>query len=165
MGYLGPQSQVSRAGLPPAALYSCRFGFRLGAPGGTCCRDGASLPSSHSPIQPSFLTCRIEFVILAVTPIADRRRQGDRREPRPGRSGCHQGPGSTFRSSPTTPSRAPDDGAPAAARRVCSGVDISYLDPDHHRVPGRADCVPRDLEQVRAEEEHYPGIGRGPNSQ
>jgi len=28
MDYLGPRSQVSRAGLPPAALYSCRFGSR-----------------------------------------------------------------------------------------------------------------------------------------
>src|SRR5262249_50534480 len=30
--YLGPRSLVSRAGLPPTALYSCRFGLRLGLP-------------------------------------------------------------------------------------------------------------------------------------
>src|SRR5262249_17378424 len=41
-----------------------------------------------------------ESVILTVTPIAGRGAEGDRREPRPGQSGCHRGPGSTFRSSP-----------------------------------------------------------------
>jgi hypothetical protein len=38
------------------------------------------------------------------------------------------------------------------------GIDIPYLNPDHHRVPGRAVRVPGDLEQSRAEEEHHPGI-------
>jgi len=41
------------------------------------------------------------------------------------------------------------------------GADIPYLDPDHHRAPGRAVTVPRDLEQSRAEEEHHTGILRG----
>src|SRR6266566_6095638 len=50
---------------------------------------------------------RAEFVILAVAPIAGPGREGDRREPRPGRSGCHRGPGSTSRSSPRAPVRAP----------------------------------------------------------
>jgi hypothetical protein len=49
----------------------------------------------------------IEFVIVAVTPIAGRGGEGDRRAPRPGRSGCHRGPGSTFRSSPRARLRAP----------------------------------------------------------
>ncbi len=40
------------------------------------------------------------------------------------------------------------------------GVHIAYLDPDHHRVPGRAGRVPGDLEQPLAEEEHQPGIIR-----
>ena len=43
---------------------------------------------------------RSEEVSLAVTPLAGRGGEGDRREPRPVRSGCHRGPGSTFRSSP-----------------------------------------------------------------
>src|SRR6266487_1688010 len=49
---------------------------------------------------------RAEFVILAVAPIAGPGGEGDRREPRPGRSGCHRGPGSTSRSSPRAPVRA-----------------------------------------------------------
>src|SRR5439155_22609403 len=63
-------------------------------------------------------TCRIEFVILAVTPIAGHGGKGDRREPRPGRSGCHRGPGSTVRSSPRAPLRM--TGTSAAASRACS---------------------------------------------
>jgi hypothetical protein len=38
------------------------------------------------------------------------------------------------------------------------GADIPDLDPDHHRVLGRAGRVPGDLEQSLAEEEHQPGI-------
>ena len=63
-------------------------------------------------------TCRIEFVILAVTPIAGHGGKVDRREPRPGRSGCHRGPGSTVRSSPRAPLRM--TGTSAAASRACS---------------------------------------------
>jgi hypothetical protein len=40
------------------------------------------------------------------------------------------------------------------------GVNIADLDPDHHRVPGRAGRVPGDLEQPLPEEEHQPGIIR-----
>ena len=40
------------------------------------------------------------------------------------------------------------------------GVNIADLDPDHHRVPGRAGSVPGDLEQPLPEEEHQPGIIR-----
>ena len=40
------------------------------------------------------------------------------------------------------------------------GANVPDLDPDHHRAPGRAGCVPGDLEQPLAEEEHQPGIVR-----
>ena len=40
-------------------------------------------------------------------------------------------------------------------------ADIPYLDPDHHRAPGRAGRVPGDFEEPRAEEEHHPGIFPG----
>ena len=40
------------------------------------------------------------------------------------------------------------------------GVNVADLDPDHHRVPGRAGRVPGDLEQPLAEVEHQPGIVR-----
>ena len=41
-------------------------------------------------------------------------------------------------------------------------VNVPYLDPDHHRAPGRAGRVPGDLEQPLAEVEHQPGILRRP---
>jgi hypothetical protein len=40
------------------------------------------------------------------------------------------------------------------------GVDIPYLDPDHHRAPRRAGRVPGDFEQSLTEEEHHSGIIR-----
>jgi hypothetical protein len=40
------------------------------------------------------------------------------------------------------------------------GVHIADLDPDDHRVSGRAGRVPGDLEQPLAGEEHQPGIIR-----
>jgi hypothetical protein len=51
-------------------------------------------------------------------------------------------------------------GTPAGQPGVL-GADIPYLDPDHHRAPGRAVRVPGDLEQPRAEEEHHPRIVGG----
>jgi hypothetical protein len=44
------------------------------------------------------------------------------------------------------------------------GVAIPDPDPDHHRPPGRAGCMPGDLEQPLAGEEHQPGSSRRPNS-
>jgi hypothetical protein len=38
------------------------------------------------------------------------------------------------------------------------GVNISDLDPGHHLAPRRSGCVPGDLEQSLAEEEHHSGI-------
>jgi len=55
-------------------------------------------------------------------------------------------------------------GTPAAASRACPAWTSPYLNPDHHRAPGKAGRVPGDLEQARAEEEHHPGIVGGPNS-
>ena len=97
---------------------------------------------------------------MAVTSIAGRGGEGDRREPRPGRSGGHRGPGSTFRSSPRARWRAPDDGDSGRGQPGVPGVDVPYLDPDHHRLSGRAGPVPGDPGQSRAEEEHHPRIVR-----
>ena len=38
------------------------------------------------------------------------------------------------------------------------GADIPDLDPDHHRVPGRAGRATGDFKQSLAEEEDHPGI-------
>jgi hypothetical protein len=54
--------------------------------------------------------------------------------------------------------RAPDDGDSGRGQPGLPGVDIPHLNPDHHRVPGRAGRVPGYLEQARAKEEHHPGI-------
>src|SRR6202035_1856957 len=51
MDYLGPRSQVSRAGLPPAAPYSARFGCRLGRSGRTCHRDPTDCTSGAGSLQ------------------------------------------------------------------------------------------------------------------
>ena len=47
----GQPGEGSRAGLPPAALYSCRFGYRLGRSGSTCCRDTPDLPSGYGQVN------------------------------------------------------------------------------------------------------------------
>ena len=54
----------------------------------------------------------------------------------------------------------PDDRDSGCGQPGVLGVDIPYLDPDHHRAPGRAGRVPGDFEQPRAEEEHHAGIVR-----
>jgi hypothetical protein len=54
----------------------------------------------------------------------------------------------------------PDDGDSSRRQPGVLGADIPDLDPDHHRLPGRAGRVPGDLEQARAKEEHHPGIVR-----
>ncbi len=54
----------------------------------------------------------------------------------------------------------PDDGNPGRGQPGVLGVDIPYLHPDHHRLPGRAGPVPGDLKQAGAKEEHHPGIVR-----
>jgi hypothetical protein len=90
-------------------------------------------------------SCRIEFVILAVTPIAGRGAEGDRRQldqddldaigvldPRFGQAsglGCGL----------------PDDGDSGRGQPGVLGVDIPYLDPDHHRMPAKIGCVPGHL--------------------
>ena len=59
----------------------------------------------QAAVQP--IRLRESYVIVALRPIASRGAEGDRREPRPGRSGCHRGPRSTSRSAPTAPLRVP----------------------------------------------------------
>ena len=54
----------------------------------------------------------------------------------------------------------PDNRDPGCGQPGVLGADIPHLEPDHHRGPGRTGRVPGDLEQSRAEEEHYPGIVR-----
>jgi hypothetical protein len=118
-------------------------------------------PQQRPDIETTVMTSasgRIEFVMLAVTPIAGRGGEGDRREPRPARSGCHRVLDPHFGQAPGLGCGPPDDGDCGRGQPGALGVDIAYLDPDHHRVPGRAGRVPRDLEQARAEEEHHPGI-------
>src|SRR3974390_3429247 len=53
----------------------------------------------------------------------------------------------------------PDDAGGGGQPGVL-GVDIAYLEPDHHRAPGRAGRVPGDFEQPLAEEEHHAGVIR-----
>ena len=113
----------------------------------------------QAAVQP--IRLRVSYVIAALRPMAGHGAEGDRREPRPGRSGCNQGPRSTSRSAPRAPLRVP--GRPEL-RPQPAGVlaaDIPYLNPDHHRAPSRTGRIPGDLEESRAEEEHYPGIIRG----
>jgi hypothetical protein len=57
-----------------------------------------------------------------------------------------------------------DDGDFGRGQPGVLGMNIPYLDSGHHRVSGRADRMPGDLEQSRAEEEHHPGSAGGPNS-
>jgi hypothetical protein len=54
----------------------------------------------------------------------------------------------------------PDDGDRGRGQPGVPVLGIPYLDPDHHRLPGRAGPVPGDLEQAGAKEEHHPGIVR-----
>lgn len=124
----------------------------------------------HSPACPGYLRspgpsgnlliCRIEFVILTVTPIAGRGGEGDRREPRPGQSGCHRGPGSHILVKP--------QGSIAGPRTMGTAAAASGRARRGHPVPGSRSspsaragrrCARR-LEQARAEEEHHSGIVR-----
>jgi hypothetical protein len=54
----------------------------------------------------------------------------------------------------------PEDTNSCRNQPVVLCVNITYLKPDHHRVPGRADRAAGDLEESRAEKEHHPGICR-----
>jgi Domain of unknown function (DUF1707) len=66
-----------------------------------------------------------------------------------------------FGQAPGLGGRLPDDRDSGRGQPGVLGADIPYLDPDHHRTPGRAVRVPGDLEQPLAEEEHHPGIVGG----
>lgn len=62
--YTGRRSSASRAGLPPTASYSRRFGFRLGHPSAPVCRDAASMP--HGTREERHLTLIAEVEDLRV---------------------------------------------------------------------------------------------------
>ena len=53
-----------------------------------------------------------------------------------------------------------DNRDPGCGQPGVLGADITDLNPDHHRVPGRAGRMPGDFEQSLAEEEHHCGIVR-----
>ena len=86
--------------------------------------------------------------------------EGDRREPRPGRSGCRRVLDPHPGQSPGFCRGRPDDRACGRGQPDGPGAGIAYLDPDHHRAPGRAGRVPADPRQSRAGEEHHAGIIR-----
>jgi hypothetical protein len=50
------------------------------------------------------------------------------------------------------------DRNPGRGQPLMLGVNIPYLEPDHHRAPGRIRRTAGDLQQSRAEEEHHPRI-------
>jgi hypothetical protein len=52
----------------------------------------------------------------------------------------------------------PDDRDSGRGQPGVLGVNIPYLEPDHHRTTGRTGRVPGDFEQSLAEEQHHPGI-------
>ena len=64
----------------------------------------------------------------------------------------HFGQSPGFRCGPS------EDMSSCRSQAVVLYVNIAYLEPDHHRAPGRAGRVAGDLEQSRAEEEHQPWI-------
>jgi hypothetical protein len=55
----------------------------------------------------------------------------------------------------------PDDQDSGRGQPDVPGAGIPYLDPDHHRAPGRAHRVPGDPGQSRAGEKHHTRIIRG----
>ena len=65
-----------------------------------------------------------------------------------------------LRQAPELGGRFPDNRNAGRGQPGVLGAYVPYLDPDHHRVPGRAGTVPGDLKQSRAEEEHDTRILR-----
>jgi len=86
------------------------------------------------------------FVTLAVELIAGPGARGDRREPRPGRSGCRRVLDLHLNQAPRLGSRLTHDREAGRGQPGVFGADIPYLDPDHHRAPG-SPAAPADLEQ------------------
>jgi hypothetical protein len=74
-------------------------------------------------IPPNARIC-IEFVILAVTPIAGRGEEGDRREPQPGRSGRHRVPDPHFDQAPGLSGGSLEDGDCGRGQSGMLGMDI-----------------------------------------
>ena len=102
------------------------------------------------------------FVTLAACSVAGHGRQGDRRgnlgQDDPDAAGVldpHPGQSPGFRRG------RPDDQDSGRGQPDVPGAGIPYLDPDHHRAPGRAHRVPGDPGQSRAGEKHHTRIIRG----
>jgi hypothetical protein len=74
----------------------------------------------------------MEFVIVAVTPIAGRGAAGDRQEPGQDDVDAIGVLDPHFGSSPRAPSPPPDNGDPGRGQPGVLGTDIPHLDPDHH---------------------------------
>ena len=101
------------------------------------------------------LACGMRFAVPAITPIAGHGGEGDRQEPRPGRSGCRQGPRSTSRSSPRTPPLAP-------ARSGLRPRPAGHAQREH-RGPGSRSSPSARADRPRARRPRaIPGRGRTP---
>jgi hypothetical protein len=125
----------------------------------TAYRAGAGLPR--------FMGCgvmRMRFVVLTVTPIAGQGAEGDRREPRPGRSEAVGVLDLNLDQASGLRSWLPHDRDSGRGQPGVLGVNIADLDPDHHRAPGRIGRVPGDLEQPWPRKNTSPGSSGGPNS-
>ena len=105
------------------------------------------------------LLCGRRFAVPEVTPVAvtaERVTGGNLGQAiqRP------SGPRPTSRSGPRAPPPVPAQPGLRRGEPGMHGVNITDLDPDHHRAPGRVGRVPGDLEQPLTGEEHKPGINR-----
>jgi len=108
--------------------------------------------------------CRLGSTAVAVKLAAGHGAQGNRREPRPGRSGILPGPRSASRSSPGAWARDPGwhGRRPGQAGRTRRGHRDP--DPDHPRVPGGLAAWPGTSSRRWQRKEHLPGIGGGADS-
>ena len=97
--------------------------------------------------------CRVGVVTLAVTPIAGRGGEGDRREPRPGRSGCH--PVGRHRSQLRPRPAAHQPGHPGPRRRPAAIGGRLFDDTRHVPASRRPRWLPRQVEDLA------PVQGRG----
>jgi hypothetical protein len=101
------------------------------------------------------------LVTRVVALIEGRAVAGDRREPRPERSGRRPGPRSTSRSIPTTRRSDHAEYARLPPRAGMLSLNVAHLEPDHHRAACGAGRAPGHFEESRAEKEHHPRISRG----
>jgi hypothetical protein len=109
----------------------------------------------HPAGSGSTQSLRASYVSVALRPIASRGAKGDRREPRPGRSGCHRGPRSTSQAVPRAPLRVP---ARPELRQQPAGHSRRG-----HPVPGSRSSPSARQDRPRARRpQGIPGRGRTP---